>query len=106
MKSAHLCMYAIGLFACNDKLSFQVGFIITITDVNDRCHFLNYRNAEPKRIVQSIMADKPYVFGEAFDAAFVVTKYSQPVHEMKFQLNMLTDSKHVFRCRYKSAKKN
>lgn len=62
--------YADALFAKNDDLSSQVGYVILLCDTSGRSHILDYSSNKLKRFVRSIMRSEVYAFADTFDRSF------------------------------------
>lgn len=96
LPSVHLRVYSDASFAGNRDLTSQLGFIILLCDVNNRCHILDYGSKKSTRVVRSIMAGEMYAFLLGFDRCFVIQHDLQLILKQNVPIRMFTDSKQVF----------
>ena len=94
--SLHLRAYADASFATNYDMSSQLGYLILLCDMNDRCHVLAYKSRKSRRVVRSIMAGETYAFADALDFTLSVRHDLTTIYNRRIPISMFTDSKQLF----------
>jgi transposase InsO family protein len=75
----------------------QLGFVVLLTDVRNRCHFLTYKSYRARRIVRSSTAGETLALSDAFDAAFTIRHDLQRAMKRDIPMILLTDSDALFK---------
>lgn len=88
--------YSDAAFANNDDKRSQIGYIILLTDKNNRCHVLHYNSHKNRRVTRSILGGETCAVAEAFDSAFVLKYDLKLLLKRHIPITMYTDSKSLF----------
>ena len=59
-------------FANNYDLSSQIGFVITLTDKNNKANILHWLFIKCKRVTRSVLASELYGIAYGFDTGAVI----------------------------------
>jgi Reverse transcriptase (RNA-dependent DNA polymerase) len=96
ISSLRICVYCDASFANNDDMSSQMGYIVFLTDGNNRCAPLSYKSVKCKRVTRSVLAAEAIAFAEGFDQGFTIKNDLHELLGIYVPLTILTDSKTLF----------
>jgi hypothetical protein len=65
-------VYTDTLFANNQDLSLQIGFIIVLSDKNNNANILHWLSIKCKRVTRSVLASKLYAMAHGFDVGAAI----------------------------------
>jgi hypothetical protein len=94
--SLRLKVYADSSFANNEDLTSQLGYLVLLTDKNDRCNIIHYSSHKSRRVTRSVLGGEVHAFADAFDYAIVLKRDLEAMLSQEIPLTMLTDSKSLF----------
>ena len=84
-------------FANNRDLTSQLGFIIFLSDTNDRVIPLLFKSYKARRVTRSVLAAELIAFVDMFDQAFALASdLGTFTSKRKLPITFLTDSKSLF----------
>jgi hypothetical protein len=94
--SLQIWVYCDAVFANNEDMSSQMGFIVFVTDQISRCAPMTYQSGKCKRITRSVLAAEAIDFAEGFDEGFALKNDLREALGINVPLIILTDSKTLF----------
>ena len=74
----------------------QIGYIILLVDAENKCHVLDFKSQNNKRVTRSILGAEVCAFAEAFDRAYLLKRDLEAILQQYIPLSMMTDSKSLF----------
>jgi hypothetical protein len=89
-------VYCDAYFANNEDMSSQMGYIVFLTDGQNRCAPMAYKSVRCKRVTRSVLAAEAIAFAEGFDQGYTLKNDLQELPVRNFPLTILTDSKTLF----------
>lgn len=95
-KDFQLRVYSDASFSCNDDLSYQIGCLILLCNIENIAYVLDCSSRKSKIVVRFIMEDTFCACLHAFDAALVIHKDLEKILGREVSLLMFTDSEQLF----------
>ena len=95
-KSLRIVVYCDASFANNDDMSSQMGYIVFLTDAQNRCAPLSYKSIKCKRVTRSVLAAEAIAFAEGFDQGYALKCNLKELLGTNVPLTLMTDSKTLF----------
>jgi hypothetical protein len=95
-KTLRIFVFADASFANNDDVTSQMGYIVFLTDVSNRCAPMAYKSVKCKRVTRSVLAAEAIAFAEGFDQGYTLKNNLKESLGINVPLLMLTDSKTLF----------
>lgn len=84
------------LFASNEDISSQLGYLILLCDASNRFHVVDFASLKSKTVVRSITRGDLYAFSDAFDTVSMIAADLTRAFGKKVPVCMYIDSKQVF----------
>jgi len=102
-KSVRLTLFTDASFANTDRLKSQLGFVLSLTDSNNRSNIVHYGSSSCKRVTRSVMAAELHALIYGFDNAYLVRDILEEVLQQKIEIDGYLDSRTVFNVVAKSS---
>lgn len=96
VNTVHMKIYVDVSLASNEDHSFQIGFLILLSDDTNKCHVLHYASDTSRRVVDSIMSGEIFAFLNAFNASFAMILDLRFARNYSVSIRMYADLKQVF----------
>lgn len=86
------------LFANNQDLLLQIGFVIALSDKNNKANILHWLSIKCKRVTRSVLASELYVMAHRFDTGAAIKSTIEAILRIQLPLILYTDSKSLYDC--------
>jgi hypothetical protein len=97
-QSMKLIVFTDASFANNTDYTSQIGFIICLTDDQNRANILHWSSIKCKRVTRSVLASELYAMAHGFDIGAAIKSTIEAILRIPLPLVMCTDSKSLFEC--------
>jgi hypothetical protein len=77
ISTLRIVAYSDASFAKNADLSFQLGFIICLSDASGKCNVIHYRSYKSRRVTRSVLGGEILAFADAFDYAYTLRQHRE-----------------------------
>ena len=96
LQSSYVARYSDAIFANNDDLTSQLGFLIFIKDKYDNAAITHYGSLKCRRITRSILGAEVYAFSHFLDYTLAIAHDMSLMIVRNIKTAMFTDSKSLF----------
>jgi hypothetical protein len=98
IRSLKLMVFTDASFANNQDLSSQIGFIIVLSDKDNKANILHWSSIKCKRVTRSVLASELYAMAYGFDMGAVIKSTIEVMLRIRLPLILCTDSKSLYDC--------
>jgi hypothetical protein len=98
LQSLKLIVFTDVSFANNQDLSSQIGFVITLSDKDNKANILHWSLIKCKRVIRSVLASELYAMAHGFDAGAAIKSTIEAILYIRLPLILCTDSKSLYDC--------
>ena len=85
-------------FVNNRDFSFQIDYVVCLTDKTDTTNFIHWSNIKCKRIIKSVLTSELYAMNHAFDIETVIKTTVEKIFDIHISFILCTDSKFLYDC--------
>jgi hypothetical protein len=96
LNTLRILVYADASFGNNEDLSSQMGYVVFLTDDQNKSAPMSYKSVKCKRVTRSVLAAEAIAFAEGFDQGYALKNDLRESLQRRVPLTMFTDSKTLF----------
>jgi hypothetical protein len=96
LDTLRILVYADASFGNNEDLSSQMGYVLFLTDDQNKSAPMSYKSVKCKRVTRSVLVAEAIAFAEGFDQGYALENDLRESLQRRVPLTMFTDSKTLF----------
>ena len=94
--SFQLVVFCNAFFVNNRDLSFQIGYVVCLTDKSGTANLIHWTNIKCKRVIKNVLASELYVMDHVCDIEAVIKATAEKIFGIHISLILCTDSKSLY----------